>query len=201
MAWDSTISPRDALPPTPPGWPSRSWPTTWPAGPDPSLWMSRWQPPRPCGGASSPWPDASPARRGASPCICHGAGPGRTSSTAPWPGCGHCHSLPDGGVAVWPVPKATQPPGRPAPVKPRISPAANWPPVSSSLVLRAARNPLPLIAAPGNRPYLPASSPTISFPPFLPPVSPSRSHPFGGLGLRLLLALCPPVFAGEQYMG
>ena len=38
---------------------------------------------RPCGDASSPWPDASPARRGASPCICPTAGPGKTSSAPP----------------------------------------------------------------------------------------------------------------------
>ena len=32
---------------------------------------------------SSPSPDGSPARRAASLCICHGAGPGKTSSVAP----------------------------------------------------------------------------------------------------------------------
>ena len=39
-----------------------------------------------------------PARLGASACICLRAGPGKPSSTAPWPDCGHCHSLPDGAV-------------------------------------------------------------------------------------------------------
>ena len=56
-------------------------------------------------GGSSPWPDASPARPGASSCICPKAGRGKTSSTAPWPGCVPCHSLPDGGIPAWPVPQ------------------------------------------------------------------------------------------------
>ena len=51
--------------------------------------------PRPCGDASSPWPDASPARPGSSPCTCPKAGPGKTSSAAPWPDCVPCHSHPD----------------------------------------------------------------------------------------------------------
>ena len=38
----STISPRAASPPTAPGWPSRSSPTTWPAGPRVSVWVSNW---------------------------------------------------------------------------------------------------------------------------------------------------------------
>ena len=101
---------------------------------------------------------------------------GKTSSAPPWPGCGHCPYPPGGAVAVWLVSKATQPPRRPAQVEPRVSPAASWPPVSPPLVLRAVRNPLPVIAAPVNRPHLSASSPAISFPPLLPPVSPSRSQ-------------------------
>ncbi len=87
--------PSGRSPPTPPGWPSRRWPTTWPAGPRASGWASRWRPPRPCAGASSPWPDASPARHAASLCISPRAGPGETSSAAPWPDCAHCHSLLD----------------------------------------------------------------------------------------------------------
>ena len=59
-AWASTISPPAAFPPTPPGWPYRLWPITWPAGRRASVWESRSLPPRPSGGASSPWPDASP---------------------------------------------------------------------------------------------------------------------------------------------
>ena len=43
--------------------------------------------------ASSPWPDGSPARRAASPCICPRAGPGRTSSVAPWHDSARCLSL------------------------------------------------------------------------------------------------------------
>ena len=40
----------------------------------------------------------SPARRAASPCISPGAGPGKPSSAAPWPGCKPFHSQPDGAV-------------------------------------------------------------------------------------------------------
>ena len=87
--------PRGASPPTPPGWQCRRWPTTWCAGPPASAWASRWPPPRPCDGASSPWPDASPARHATSPCISPRAGPGETSSAAPWLDCAPCRSLPD----------------------------------------------------------------------------------------------------------
>ena len=48
---------------------------------------------RRCG--SSPSPGGSPARHAASPCICPGAGLGRSSSAAPWPGCERFHSRPD----------------------------------------------------------------------------------------------------------
>ena len=65
-AWASTISPQDVSQPTPPGWPSKCWHTTWPAGPDASAWASNWRPPRLSGGASSPCPDTSPAKRAAS---------------------------------------------------------------------------------------------------------------------------------------
>ena len=82
-------------PPTPPGWPSRSWPTIWLAGRRASAWASNWQPPRPSGGGSSLSPDGSPARPGVSPCICPRAGPGRTSSAALWRDCAPSHSLPD----------------------------------------------------------------------------------------------------------
>ena len=41
-AWASTTSPRAASPPTPPGWPSRAWPTIWLAGRRASVWASRW---------------------------------------------------------------------------------------------------------------------------------------------------------------
>ena len=34
------------------------------------------------------------------PCICHSAGPGKSSSAAPWPGCAPCHSQPDGTVGA-----------------------------------------------------------------------------------------------------
>ncbi len=40
--------------------------------------------------------DGSPARRAASLCICPSAGPGKTSSVAPWRDCAPCHSQPDG---------------------------------------------------------------------------------------------------------
>ena len=108
------ISLRDAFPPTVPGWPYRacpvldtgSWPTTWHVGPHVSVSARPWLPPRPCGDASSPWPDASPARRGVSPCTSPRAGPGETSSAPPWSDCAPCHSLPDG---VRPVRRTTQP--------------------------------------------------------------------------------------------
>ena len=38
----SIISPRAASPPTAPGWPSRCWPITWPAGPRASVWARGW---------------------------------------------------------------------------------------------------------------------------------------------------------------
>ena len=82
------------------GWPSKSWPTTWPAGRHASVWASRCRPPRPCDDASSPWPDASPAKHGISSCICPGAGPGKTSSTLPWRHCAPCHSLPDADLGL-----------------------------------------------------------------------------------------------------
>ena len=108
--------PSGRFPTTPPGWPSRSWPTTWRAGRRASVWGSNWQPPRPSGGASSPWPDGSPARPGASPCIYPKDGPGKTNSAPPWRDCAPCHSLPDG---VRPVRRTTQPPGGFAPGRSR----------------------------------------------------------------------------------
>ena len=42
-------------------------------------------------------PDGSPARRAASLCIFPSAGPGKTSSVAPWLDCEQFHSQPDGG--------------------------------------------------------------------------------------------------------
>ena len=51
---------------------------------------------RPSGGGSSPWSDVSPARHGGSHCIFPGAGRGKPSSAAPWPGCKPFHSQPDG---------------------------------------------------------------------------------------------------------
>ncbi len=66
------------------------------AGPRASVWVSNWQPPRPSDDASSPSPDGSPARRAASLCIFPSAGPGKTSSVAPWLDCEQFHSQPDG---------------------------------------------------------------------------------------------------------
>ena len=87
--------PSGRSPPTAPGWPSRSSPITWRAGPRASVWASRRQPPRPCGDASAPGPDGSPARPAASLCIFPTAGPGKTSSVPPWSDCAPCRSLPD----------------------------------------------------------------------------------------------------------
>ena len=61
-------------------------------------------------------PDGSPARRGASPCICPRGGPGKINSAEPWRDCAPCHSLPDG---VRPVRRTTQPPGGFAPGRSR----------------------------------------------------------------------------------
>ena len=48
---------------------------------------------------SSPSPDGSPARRATSLCIFQSAGPGKTSSVAPWLDCAPCHLLPDGSLS------------------------------------------------------------------------------------------------------
>ena len=50
----------------------------------------------------------------ASRCIFPRAGPGRTSSAAPWRGCGPCHSLPDHSLRVAAVRPTTQLPRGPA---------------------------------------------------------------------------------------
>ena len=42
------------------------------------------------------------------------AGPGKTSSCRPWPGCEPCRSLPDGVASARPFNQTAQPPGRPA---------------------------------------------------------------------------------------
>ena len=69
-------------------------------------------------GGSSLWWDGSPARRAASLCISPGAGLGKPSSVAPWPGCKPFHSRPDGQPATDP----TSPQSRATPVA--ESPAA-----------------------------------------------------------------------------
>ena len=99
--------PQDASPPTAPGWPSRSSRTISLAGPRASVWANRQQPPRPSGDASSPWPDASPARPAASLCICHRAGPGKTSSAALSPNCAPCPFHPDAIHGVRPLHRIT----------------------------------------------------------------------------------------------
>ena len=58
----------------------------------------------PAADASSLWPDGLPARRADSLCIFPGAGPGRSSSAAPWPDCAPCHSRPDGAIRHRPNP-------------------------------------------------------------------------------------------------
>ena len=102
--------------------------TTWPAGPPASVSVSNWSPPRPSDDASSLSPDGSPVRRAASPCIFQSAGPGKTSSVAPWHDCEQFHSQPDG------APSATDPPSGPRnvsansrQVSPRASLAASCP--------------------------------------------------------------------------
>ena len=49
---------------------------------------------------SSLSPDGSPARSANSLCICHSAGPGKTSSVAPWHDCEQFHSQPDCNAGV-----------------------------------------------------------------------------------------------------
>ena len=100
---------------TPPGWPCRSWPTTWHVGPRASVWANRWLPPRPCGDASSPWPDASPARPAVSPCTCPRAGPGKTSSTPLSPNYAPSRYPPDRADGVCPVRQSLHRLGCPAP--------------------------------------------------------------------------------------
>ena len=115
----------------------------WPAGRRASASASRWQPPRPSGDASSPWPDASPARPAVSHCIFPEAGPGRTSSAAPWPDCALCRSLPDVAVDLRPaaLPWAVAQ-SRASPVRrcPSCRPPGHFRPSSP---LQAATSPLP----------------------------------------------------------
>ena len=66
-------------------------------------------------------PDGSPARRAASLCISPGAGPGKPSSAAPWPGCKPFHSQPDGARP----PLTRQPTQRPRKLAPAQSASAS----------------------------------------------------------------------------
>ena len=95
-----------------------------PAGRRGSVWASRSRPPRPFGDGSSPWPDGSPARHAASPCICHSAGLGKSSSVAPWHGCEPFHSQPDGArpQLTRHPPNRTSPQTRASPVRERLLP-------------------------------------------------------------------------------
>ena len=56
----------------------------------------RWSPQRPCAGSSSPCQDGSHAQPAVSPCTSLGAGPGKPSSAARWPGYAPCRCHPDG---------------------------------------------------------------------------------------------------------
>ena len=90
--WGSTACPRvGPAPPTPPGSPSRSSPTTWRAGWRASGWAPGSSRPRPCAGASLLSPGGSPARRDARRSICRSTGRGLTSSPSP---CARLRAIP-----------------------------------------------------------------------------------------------------------
>ena len=73
---------------------------------------------------SSLWWDGSPARRAASLCISPGAGLGKPSSVAPWPGSKPFHSRPDGQPATDPTsPKTRATPVRESPLLRILSPS------------------------------------------------------------------------------
>ena len=88
----------------------------------------------PADAASFLWPDGSPARPAASLCICPSAGPGKTSSVAPWHDSARCLSRPDGAR-----PPLTQPPRQlaPGPVRECVLPCP-IPPSRSPQPLQAA---------------------------------------------------------------
>ena len=70
------------------------------------------------------WWDGSPARRAASLCISPGAGLGKPSSVAPWPGCKPFRSRPDGQPATDPTsPAISRHPGRESPLLRILSPS------------------------------------------------------------------------------
>ena len=81
--------------PTPPGWASTSWPTTWATGPAASASVRASSPPTPSAGATCARPAASAGRPAAPPCTCLGTGPGPSSSSARWPSCGPWCSSPE----------------------------------------------------------------------------------------------------------
>ena len=83
---------------------------------------------------SSPWLDGSPARRAVSPCICPRAGPGKTSSVAPWHDSERCRSRPDGARP----PLTQSPPPTRARYGPRVRLAVSCPPSRSPQPLQAA---------------------------------------------------------------
>ena len=134
------------------------------------------------GGGSSLWWDGSPARRAASLCISPGAGLGKPSSVAPWPGCKPFRSRPDGQPATDPTsPAISRHPGRESPLLRILSPSR-----ASQLPHRA----LGPCAATEDRPPAshipqdPRPSPCSSLTHPLPLSSRRPSVSFGGFGLR-----------------
>ena len=161
--------PSAASPPTPPGWPCRSWRITWLAGQRASACVSNWQPPRPSDDASSPWPDASPARHAASRCIFPRAGPGKTSSAALSPNYASCQSHPDRAHGVClstglpnHLPDLRQA-GR------SVTPGPIWPMISPVADAVARQNPLRVADTLSARPNPSGPTPCQPFPlPFIP---------------------------------
>ena len=98
---------------------------------------------------------ASTVRRAASPCIFQSAGPGKTSSVAPWHDCEQFHSQPDG------APSAADPPSGPLNVPAnsrqvgqRASLAACCPDHLAQRRHRGPQHPLGVATAPCTQPYL-----------------------------------------------
>ena len=182
-AWGSTISRQAVSPPTPPGWPSRSWRITWPAGQRASVWGSNFTT-KTLRRRFFSIAGASPTPHAASPCICPSAGPGKPSSVAPWPDCAPFPCQPDGAPSA-PDPSTGQPLGCPAnscqPSPPVPLPACRravfagrrhtWTGVAT------AHYPQPHRSGPG-----PARSPSRTH----SPVSTPPPYPFGGFGLSLV---------------
>ena len=184
-AWGSTISPQGASPPTLPGCRPGG-------GPQPRALDRAHRSGRAGGNHQDPSATffsiagRSPARRAASPCICPSAGPGETSSVAPWHDCVPCHCHPDSGVGGLPIHHTAQPPGsfassRSPGVSCRLMP---WP-SCPTLPLRTVNIPLAWSPHPAPSRIYRDQGLTVPFPRLSSLLPPALLHPFGGFGLRL----------------